>query len=93
MQDPSCRWKGFEYYEGELKRWTVKYPRERILFLGDSMGGTAALLFSHLAARTLAFVPQVEIHGYSQATREDLTSQRCKQHTAHMFKVRTMLAL
>jgi hypothetical protein len=31
----------------------------RVLMMGDSMGGSGALLFSHLATRVVSFVPQV----------------------------------
>ena len=31
------------------------------MLVGDSMGGSACLLFSHLASQVLAFVPQLDI--------------------------------
>jgi hypothetical protein len=42
-----------------LKQYTSRYAR--VLMLGDSMGATAALLFSEQATAVLSFCPQVDL--------------------------------
>ncbi len=56
------RWAGgddedFQFWWDRLARVTGQYTR--VLMLGDSMGATAALLFSPLATNVHAFAPQV----------------------------------
>ena len=48
---------GFQYWWDRLAAVTGRYSR--VLMLGDSMGATAALLFSPLATAVHAFTPQV----------------------------------
>ena len=55
---------GFAFWEGQIAKIRAKY--ERVIMLGDSMGATAALLFSHLATTVQAFTPQVGICCYSR---------------------------
>ena len=45
------------YWREQLQKVTERY--QRVLMLGDSMGATAALLFSDLATSVQAFTPQV----------------------------------
>ena len=45
------------YWREQLEKVTARY--QRVLMLGDSMGATAALLFSDLATSVQAFTPQV----------------------------------
>lgn len=52
--------------EEEMKRWYEHIENEcskysRVLYLGDSMGATASLLFAEHATRVLAFCPQVDL--------------------------------
>jgi hypothetical protein len=47
---------GFEYWWDRLAEVTGQYSR--VLMLGDSMGATAALMFSPLATAVQAFAPQ-----------------------------------
>jgi hypothetical protein len=93
-QDPTCQWKGGDYYYKELKKRLKKY--EAVLFLGDSMGAAAALRFSSLANAVLAFSPQVDISYYEAITREDFTTdirlgfelellQACRETSARML--------
>ena len=70
-QDPTCEWKGGEYYFKELKSRFQQY--EAVLFLGDSMGAAAALRFSSLANAVLVFSPQVDISSYESITRFDFS--------------------
>jgi len=70
-QDPSCQWQGGDYYTHELKKHLCGY--QRVFFLGDSMGAAAALRFSSLADKVLAFTPQVDISNYSAITRLDFS--------------------
>lgn len=61
--DPARSWydggddAGRERYASRLEQYTRRY--EHVVMLGDSMGATAALLFSRLATSVLAFCPQV----------------------------------
>eukprot|EP00941_MAST-03F_sp_MAST-3F-sp1_P005153 g5153.t1 len=59
MQTPSHdrTWNGPKYYRKIIERYTEKY--KRVLMIGSSMGGTAALIHSHLADRTLSFGPRI----------------------------------
>ena len=68
-QDPSCDWKGGEYYERQLAELLEGY--KGVMFIGDSMGAAAALRFSSLATNVLAFTPQVDISQYEAITRVD----------------------
>lgn len=47
------------YFQQELKEALRKY--RRIVMLGDSMGASAALMFSPLATSVIAFCPQVDL--------------------------------
>lgn len=49
--------KRFDDYFQRLSQVTKKY--KRVVMVGDSMGATAALLFSPLATAVQAFSPQV----------------------------------
>ncbi len=64
MVDPSRDW----YLGGDAKQLHAAYHARleaavagygQVLMVGDSMGATAALLFSRLATAVLAFCPQV----------------------------------
>ena len=69
VADPAQSWyqkddrggiSGFGQYEMRIKAASKNY--RRISFIGDSMGGSAALLFSHLATESVvAFSPQVDL--------------------------------
>ena len=48
---------GLKVWESRLEAVTKRYSR--VIMLGDSMGATAALLFSHLATAVHVFTPQV----------------------------------
>lgn len=47
------------YYRRELREALKRY--KRIIMIGDSMGASAGLLFSHLATSVVAFCPQVDM--------------------------------
>ena len=49
------------YYRQELQAAGKDY--KQVVMLGDSMGASAALLFSPLATSVIAFCPQVYING------------------------------
>lgn len=63
--DPTRSWyrggeeEGYDYYKQRIAEFSSRY--EKVLLLGDSMGGTAALLFSGLATAVHAFTPQVNL--------------------------------
>lgn len=48
---------GAEQYELRVAAAAARYPY--VIMLGDSMGATGALLYSHLATAVHAFCPQV----------------------------------
>lgn len=50
---------GFDYWYQRLAGAVKSY--KRVVMLGDSMGATAALMFSPLATAVLAFCPQVDL--------------------------------
>jgi len=64
MQGPGGEWDGYAYYSGILEAQLCKRKSEKhyrkICFLGNSMGGSAACLFSPMADAVLAFCPQTE---------------------------------
>ena len=62
------------YWREQLKKVTERYSR--VLMLGDSMGATAALLFSDLATSVQAFTPQVS----RLCTAGDLGRLGCPLH-------------
>lgn len=56
--------------DAEFERWS-SYLRnacenyERVLYIGDSMGASASLMFAEHATRVLAFCPQVDLYAAS----------------------------
>lgn len=46
-----------ERYTSRLEQYTKQY--KHVVMIGDSMGATAALLFSPLATHVMSFCPQV----------------------------------
>lgn len=65
MQGPDGEWDGYDYYRGVLKAEIEKRksetPYKKICFLGNSMGASAACLYSGFADAVLAFCPQTDI--------------------------------
>ena len=83
MNGPDCDWEGFGSYEPELQTRVRRY--RRVVMLGDSMGGSAALLFSHLASLVIAFVPQIDLEADIHARREDFTPSRKQRFTQRLL--------
>jgi hypothetical protein len=55
---------------GEFARWSSHLRRtcenyERVLYIGDSMGASASLMFAEHATRVLSFCPQVDLYAAS----------------------------
>jgi len=81
VADPSQSWYqkdsrgtfvGFEEYEQRIR--VASRPYDEVSIVGDSMGGSAALLFSHLATESVvAFSPQVDLEGDGHVSRHDMT--------------------
>lgn len=82
IADPSQSWYskdsrgggcGFDEYVRRIH--IASRPYERVCMVGDSMGGSAALLFSHLArgGAVVAFAPQVDLCSDSHVGRYDMT--------------------
>jgi len=59
LDDPDRHWNGYEYHEKKLRELTSKY--ENVMFVGNCMGATGALLFSHLATHVVVFNPHVDL--------------------------------
>jgi len=59
LADPTGCWDGIAHYERLIARHASRYAR--VLMVGSSMGGTAALTHSALAHRVLAFGPRVDL--------------------------------
>jgi len=63
---------GFAEYEQRIL--IASRPYDKISLVGDSMGGSGALLFSHLATESVvAFSPQIDLNGDSHVSRYDMT--------------------
>ena len=81
VADPSQSWylkdsrgafNGFEEYEKRIR--AASMPYEKVSCIGDSMGGSGSLLFSHLATESVvAFSPQVDLEGDVHVSRYDMT--------------------
>jgi hypothetical protein len=65
MQGPEGEWNGYEHYcsilKTEIEKRKANTPYKKICFLGNSMGGSAACLYSGFADAVLAFCPQTDI--------------------------------
>lgn len=85
-QDPACTWSGFEYFESEISKVIASGGYKHVFMMGDSMGGSGALLFAHLASRVLAFVPQCELEQYRMCTRRDFTPKARQTFSARLQK-------
>ncbi|EOD05436.1 Hypothetical protein EMIHUDRAFT_448659 [Emiliania huxleyi CCMP1516] len=59
LQDPAGGWGGVRYFERLIRAHTAGYAR--VLLVGSSMGGTAALLHAHLGHRAVSFGPRVDL--------------------------------
>jgi len=58
LQDPTSNWNGYKYYESELRQITKNYSK--CMFIGNCMGGSGALMMSHLATKVVVFNPHVD---------------------------------
>ena len=83
-QDPTCTWRGYDYYKNELIE-RIK-PYNKVFFIGDSMGGSAALRFSSLAQSVLVFTPQIDIAKYEAVTRMDFTREQREQFHSEILE-------
>jgi hypothetical protein len=82
VADPSQSWytkdskgnfDGYQEYEKRIR--IASRPYNHISIVGDSMGGSAALLFSYLATESVvAFSPQVNLNGDEHVSRNDMTT-------------------
>jgi len=85
LNDPENQWKGYEYHEQKLRDLTRKY--DRVMFIGNCMGGTGALLFSHLASHVVVFNPQNDL-GKMKSFLVNMTVKRIPQSTFQLFQQR-----
>jgi len=58
LQDPDSRWEGYKYYEEKLLQITKNYSK--CMFIGNCMGGSGALMMSHIATKVVVFNPHVD---------------------------------
>lgn len=67
----------FERWSAPLREACEKY--ERVLYVGDSMGASAALMFAEHATKVLAFCPQVDLYAASiRPSRSNVWFKRFK---------------
>ena len=59
LQDPTGGWAGQAHFAGLVAKHSAHYPR--VMVVGSSMGGTAALLHAGLGDRVLSFGPRVDL--------------------------------
>ena len=82
--DPAREWYGggdeaaYQYYYERLESVSKKYLH--VIMIGDSMGATAALLFSQLATDVVAFCPQIDLKASSiRCAHDDAWFDRLKE--------------
>ena len=75
LQDPSGGWGGIDHFDAIIRARAREY--DRVLIVGSSMGGTAALMHAHLARRTLAFGPRVDLRRTHGAYVPDSAKAAC----------------
>eukprot|EP00521_Asterionellopsis_glacialis_P000851 CAMPEP_0195253850 /NCGR_PEP_ID=MMETSP0706-20130129/4713_1 /TAXON_ID=33640 /ORGANISM="Asterionellopsis glacialis, Strain CCMP134" /LENGTH=194 /DNA_ID=CAMNT_0040306435 /DNA_START=41 /DNA_END=625 /DNA_ORIENTATION=- len=78
QQDSQGGFQGFQEYQTRIR--AASKPYEKVSMVGDSMGGSAALLFSHLATDSVvAFSPQVDLgKDIHHVSRDDMTRNQCE---------------
>jgi len=87
QKDDSGNFGGFSQYESRIKVASKAY--KRVSLIGDSMGGSGALLFSHLASESVvvAFSPQVDLlKDHFHISRDDMTIRVKEQFQARLFE-------
>jgi len=62
LNDPKLQWNGYEYHSEKLKNFIKESNYKKVMFIGASLGATAALLYSNMSDLVLAFNPQVDIN-------------------------------
>lgn len=77
-QDPRGSWDGVEYYTSIIREHTRHYGG-RVLVLGSSMGGTAALMHAALGCRALSFGPRVDLRRTHGAYLPQVAKRACAQ--------------
>ena len=94
VADPSQSWyqkdshgqfAGFQEYEKRIRLSSLPYSQ--ISMVGDSMGGSAALLFSHLATDSvMAFSPQVNLNEDVHVSRNDMTQSIRDEFQSRLYQ-------
>lgn len=76
QKDSHGKFNGFAEYEKRIR--VASRPYDRVSLIGDSMGGSGALLFSHLAtdeSAVVAFSPQIDlVEDEHHVSRYDLST-------------------
>jgi hypothetical protein len=94
VADPTQSWyqkddrgglNGFAQYSHRIKVASKSY--KHISLIGDSMGGSGALLFAHLATNAVvAFSPQVDLIGDDHVSRDDMTPLVRQMFQSRLFE-------
>lgn len=69
-QDPDCEWSGCDYYQSTLEELLQNY--QTVMFVGEGSGASAALQFSSISDRVLAFAPVIKLSPCVGAQRIDI---------------------
>ena len=75
LQDPGCGWGGIAHFSELIRRHAQHY--ERVLMVGSSMGGCAALMHAHHAHEVLAFGPRVDLERTHGSYVPDAAKRAC----------------
>ena len=71
QKDSSGKFDGFTEYEQRIR--VASRPYEKVSCIGDSMGGSGALLFAHLSTESaVAFSPQIDLDADVHVSRYDM---------------------
>lgn len=94
VADPAQSWyqkddrgglNGFAQYSHRIKVASKSY--KHISLIGDSMGGSGAMLFAHLATNTVvAFSPQVDLIEDDHVSRDDMTPLVRQMFQSRLFE-------
>ena len=74
-QDGEGKWRGAAQVKRALQEATRHKDYRSVVFLGDSMGGSACLRFARFADLAVAFSPQVRLRGDPHVGRRELRSR------------------
>jgi len=62
LNEPTQKWDGFDYHQKLLRDVVKRY--KTVVFIGNCLGGTGAILFAHLADVVIAFNPLIDLNAF-----------------------------